>query len=162
MYKQMVDEAAGMAPPPPPPGQEQGGPPTEEGGGGQAPPPEEGGGGQAPPPEGEQGAPPPEQQGGGQQLPAGQVQPQGGPEVPAVNKEQYDNPFYGATGGTATPDLESILKRRATIISQMPTQERMQALAAIRKDSPQMYRNIMSYLTLTPQGGTASDANKVY
>lgn len=151
MYKQMVDEAAGMAPPPPPPGQEQGGPPPEEGGGGQAPP------------EGEQGAPPPEQQGGGQQqLPAGQVEPQGGPEVPAVNEQQYGNPFYGASGGTATPDLEAILKRRATIISQMPTQERMQALAAIRKDSPKMHRNIMSYLTLTPQGGTASDANRVY
>lgn len=150
MLQAQMQEAQMKAPP-----QQQGPPPPEEGGGQEGPPSEEG-----------QEGPPPEE--GGQEEQGGQP-PQGGAaymedsaaEPPVVNKNQYGNPFYQKFKGVR-PDPQAMMKNWATRILRMPPDERAKTLNSMRQYSAKMYQDVMMYMTLTPPGGTASDANNAF
>ena len=126
----------------PPPG-EEGAPPEGEGEGAPAE-------GEAPP-EGNEAAPPqagptgPEQEAAASPL-----------EQPVVQQQQSANPYYQPTKG---PDVEALLKRWATKIkNEMSPDEAAKTMAYLFKTKPRMAAKIQAYMTLTPMGGTASDA----
>lgn len=157
MFMQMMQEIQAVQNPQPqqqlPPGSEGGGPPPEgDGQAGGAPPPEGGGQGGGPP------QPSPHDQAMQQANQQATMGPMPASEPPMVNRAQYGNPFYGAQGGTPTPDLQANFKRKATALNAMPMQQRMAELAAIQRVAPKVYQAIVGYMRNTPPGGTASDA----
>jgi hypothetical protein len=131
----------------------QGGPPPSDGGAegapedGEEPPPEdEGSGGQQAPPPAGQAPTGPEQEASSSTA-----------EPPAVMQQQAENPFYEKPRG---PDIEALLKRWATKIkNDMPPDEAAKTMAYLWKKDPKMAARVQSYITLTPMGGTSSDAN---